>query len=155
MVLPQKVLLFVPQEHINAYQCAMQRQMLIRWMQRKDKNRSYDNQCNQALLLPFLQRAALGHQQQQFAAIQAASRFCPQNSRSNSAARHRVPPWSCRPATCERRQDGAQRHISLCRHAAAPGSWLACCAAAQRIVGFTKRSLAGERARAERVRLTT
>ena len=120
MVLPQKVLLFVPQEHINAYQCAMQRQMLIRWMQRKDKNRSYDNQCNQALLLPFLQRAALGHQQQQFAAIQAASRFCPHSSRSNSAARHRVQPWSCRPATCERRQDGAQRHISFCRHAAAP-----------------------------------
>ena len=98
----------------------MQRQMLIRWMHRKDKNRSYDNQCNQALLLPFLQRGVLGHHHQHFAAIQAASRFCPQNSRSNSAARHRVPPQSCRPATCARRQDGAQNHISLCRHAAAP-----------------------------------
>ena len=39
---------------------------------------------------------------------------------------------------------------TLQRHA----SQSACCAAAQRIVGFTKRSLAVERARAERVLLT-
>ena len=65
-----------------------------------------------------------------------------------SGRSHRRLPWPYSSPTYKLHQRGAQHIIPLCRHKKAPHSSAAHFPAALHVVGFTKRSLASERARA-------